>query len=549
MSEVEVVQDDDVLVVNAEDSASIVVTLDEETEVIQTMEQGPPGPPGAEGIPGPQGPKGDDGNTIITGNVPPTSGVGVDGDYYFDSNTDIMYGPKAGGVWPPGVPLTGAVGPQGPKGDKGDKGDTGAQGPQGIQGIQGVKGDKGDKGDQGNVGPAGAAGAQLYIGDDPPAVPSQNTLWWESDTGTLWVYYNDGTSSQWVQAVAVPSVATLVQKAGDTMTGPLALPADPTLALQAATKQYVDAAAAAVGSGFTGTLTCSAAANALTIAVKTAAGADPSAASPVKFRVPTQGGGYIDRNITGPLSITIPAGATLETIANFAFRVWIALVDDAGAPRLAVRTNSQFGVVGATFVSAPPEHLPIPFSTAISAASDFSSIWYTDVGTSGKQWCYVAHATWESGLAVPGNWVLPSQLTLVSLTSPRPGQVVQSRVNRNTISASGSTTALTDTSLAVGWNSLSAANFVECGCTGYSYMRTATTHQQTTLYLRRDSTGVTSTSTYTADSTDIIMPWNLLGFDFPNTTATVNYKFAYQQVQAALMNYQARDLWVKEYMT
>jgi hypothetical protein len=32
-----------------------------------------------------------------------------------------------------------------------------------------------------------------------------------------------------------------VSKAGDTMTGPLVLPADPTLALQAATKQYVDA--------------------------------------------------------------------------------------------------------------------------------------------------------------------------------------------------------------------------------------------------------------------------------------------------------------------
>lgn len=25
-------------------------------------------------------------------------------------------------------------------------------------------------------------------------------MWWESDTGTLWIYYNDGTSSQWVVA-------------------------------------------------------------------------------------------------------------------------------------------------------------------------------------------------------------------------------------------------------------------------------------------------------------------------------------------------------------
>ena len=39
------------------------------------------------------------------------------------------------------------------------------------------------------------------------------------------------------------STAGFVLKAGDTMTGPLVLPADPTLGLQAATKQYVDTVA------------------------------------------------------------------------------------------------------------------------------------------------------------------------------------------------------------------------------------------------------------------------------------------------------------------
>lgn len=40
---------------------------------------------------------------------------------------------------------------------------------------------------------------------------------------------------------------TKVSKSGDTMTGALVLPADPTLALQAATKQYVDAQVAGGG--------------------------------------------------------------------------------------------------------------------------------------------------------------------------------------------------------------------------------------------------------------------------------------------------------------
>ncbi len=43
-----------------------------------------------------------------------------------------------------------------------------------------------------------------------------------------------------------PAEVGAVAKAGDTMTGPLALSADPTLALQAATKQYVDARAGAL---------------------------------------------------------------------------------------------------------------------------------------------------------------------------------------------------------------------------------------------------------------------------------------------------------------
>jgi hypothetical protein len=69
MSEVEVIQDDDVLVVQEDDAPSIVVILDDETEIIQTFEQGPPGPPGvqgpqgATGAPGPQGEKGDEGDT------------------------------------------------------------------------------------------------------------------------------------------------------------------------------------------------------------------------------------------------------------------------------------------------------------------------------------------------------------------------------------------------------------------------------------------------------------------------------------------------------
>ena len=41
----------------------------------------------------------------------------------------------------------------------------------------------------------------VNIGENPPASPPiTGELWWESDTGDLYVYYDDGDSAQWVMA-------------------------------------------------------------------------------------------------------------------------------------------------------------------------------------------------------------------------------------------------------------------------------------------------------------------------------------------------------------
>jgi hypothetical protein len=44
----------------------------------------------------------------------------------------------------------------------------------------------------------------LLISDNAPAGAVDNAMWWESDTGTLYVRYNDGNTTQWVTAFAVP---------------------------------------------------------------------------------------------------------------------------------------------------------------------------------------------------------------------------------------------------------------------------------------------------------------------------------------------------------
>lgn len=49
---------------------------------------------------------------------------------------------------------------------------------------------------------AAGGGASITISDTPPSSPSPGALWWESDSGSLWIYYNDGNTSQWVGIAA-----------------------------------------------------------------------------------------------------------------------------------------------------------------------------------------------------------------------------------------------------------------------------------------------------------------------------------------------------------
>ena len=46
----------------------------------------------------------------------------------------------------------------------------------------------------------GGGGAGLHIGDTAPASPTANPLWWRSDIGELFVWYEDGSSNQWVSS-------------------------------------------------------------------------------------------------------------------------------------------------------------------------------------------------------------------------------------------------------------------------------------------------------------------------------------------------------------
>ena len=65
---------------------------------------GPEGKPGPQGIAGAAGERGPRGYSVLHGRVPPEATLGEENDFYIDTATAQLYGPKTGGVW--GSPLT-----------------------------------------------------------------------------------------------------------------------------------------------------------------------------------------------------------------------------------------------------------------------------------------------------------------------------------------------------------------------------------------------------------------------------------------------------------
>jgi hypothetical protein len=110
-------------------------------------------------------------NTFLNGLGAPNATNGIDGDFYLDTLSSNLYGPKKKGKWPLPKNLVGPVGPQGPVGKQGSEGKVGDKGAstssvgtQGTQGIQGPQGTQGTPGPAGSSGPSGGAGIAGSVG-------------------------------------------------------------------------------------------------------------------------------------------------------------------------------------------------------------------------------------------------------------------------------------------------------------------------------------------------------------------------------------------------
>jgi hypothetical protein len=108
-------------------------------------------------------------NTVLNGKGAPSNTLGINGDFYIDTRSLLISGPKKSGKWPVARSLQGANGTNGTDGRNGNDaknvatassvaGPVGPQGERGEKGIDGIAGSNGAAGASGSTGPAGATG-------------------------------------------------------------------------------------------------------------------------------------------------------------------------------------------------------------------------------------------------------------------------------------------------------------------------------------------------------------------------------------------------------
>jgi len=195
---------------------------------------------------------------------------------------------------------------------------------------------------------------------------------------------------------------------------------------------------AALGNGKITVTHNSPSANDMTIAVKTLADANPSAADPVYLRVRNAteaNGDHAELLITGALSVVVPAGATLGFSNSQKSRVYVGVMSNAGAAELLVyHANGAGGILGF-------EESNRISTTAIGTGSDSASVAYSTSARSNLPWRLVAWCEVTTG-ATAGNWATAaSKIQPMMPGVRRHGDIVQIQFAESSGSSTASTSA------------------------------------------------------------------------------------------------------------
>jgi hypothetical protein len=220
----------------------------------------------------------------------------------------------------------------------------------------------------------------------------------------------------------------------------------------------VKLAGAALASGVAmvnGTIVESHAASAVTFAIKTLAGTDPSASDPTLFVFPTATGGYAVRTVTAALSLVVSSGSSLGATNGVPFKLWLVAFDDAGTVRLGV-INCWSGTR-----LYPLNDGLVASSTAEggAGAADNAGTFYTGTAVTAKPYRIIGFAEYQSGLAAAGTWIVtPDAVRLFGPGVRKPGDVVALQAMSTTTQTDMTSNAFADTNVTLSTSLTSPCN-------------------------------------------------------------------------------------------
>lgn len=163
-------------------------------------------------------------------------------------------------------------------------------------------------------------------------------------------------------------------------------------------------------------LTASVASSALTIAVKTKAGTDPTASDPIKVgmrNVTSTDGSYNQRTISSALSVVVSSGSTLGHASGVASYFYVYLIDNSGTLELGVSTSLLDDTAVQTSVAEGG-----------AGAADAYNVLYSTTARTSKPIRLIGRM--QSTQTTAGTWAaVPTEISLMSGKLPALSPTVQ----------------------------------------------------------------------------------------------------------------------------
>lgn len=274
-------------------------------------------------------------------------------------------------------------------------------------------------------------------------------------------------------------------------------------------------------------LTASASGSALTIALKNAAGSDPSASSPVNgyFRdVTGTTGSWTQLTVTSALSLTVSSGSTLGVTSSTAFRLWVVLFNDGGTARLGVINCSTASTTAANIYPLQEGRPTSSTAEGGAGAADSAGVIYTGTAVTSKAFLIVGYIEWSSSGLTAGTWTTTNLLYVQSFGPGiyKPGETIRRTLASTTTETSTTSSTYQTTNVSAAIAPVSAANLIRINFGG----QTRNSNSATTtaiLSIFRDSTQVGASQQVFSGSGVASIYINDEWIDKPNSTSSITY--------------------------